>query len=122
MKTSKNSRTTTPEGTQPKPELTFPDSNTGSKSARISYQNWVAKYRPIKNPFNEASPYNGCLFENYGEILQRIGFQNSRIIWSLIDFGRKTRIVQGLQLVNSLGHFITEVKAPANRHFSIKAD
>jgi len=27
MKTSKNSRTTTPEGTQPKPELTFPDSN-----------------------------------------------------------------------------------------------
>jgi antirestriction protein ArdC len=36
MKTSKNSRTTTPEGTQPKPELTVPDSKRGSVYEQIT--------------------------------------------------------------------------------------
>jgi hypothetical protein len=38
MKTDKNSRTTTPEGTQPKPELTISDSNTNTENTPQSME------------------------------------------------------------------------------------
>ena len=54
MKTSKNSRTTTPEGTQPKPELTVPDnshSNAHSGGIKFSPGEIVA----TTNAMNEIS-------------------------------------------------------------------
>jgi len=122
MKTSKNSRTTTPSGTQPKPELTVPDTNTASKRTRITYEKWCVKYRPVKNPFNGNASFDGYMFETYGQELWFINDQPPCKIWTLLDCDGKMRICEGKHFVNRIGYFITGVAAPASRWFSIKAD
>jgi hypothetical protein len=92
------------------------------KPARISYVKWLAKYRPVANPLDSKPSFDGCMFETYGEELRFVCAQHPRSIWTLLDCDGKMRIAEGLHYVNRLGYFITEVAAPENRHFSIKAD
>ena len=120
MKTDKNSRTTTPEGTQPKPELTVPDSKTASKTAHITYEKWWDEYRPIKNHIAPNAPFDGCMFETYGAELEFVCASNSKHVWTLVDCDGKLWICEGLHYVNRMGYFVTEVPAPANKIFNIK--
>ena len=92
------------------------------KPARITYESWLAKYRPIKNPFDKKASFDGSMFETYGDDLKFVCSQNSHVIWTLIESEGKIRLCNGLRFVNRLGYFITEVEAPLNRTFSIKAD
>ena len=72
MKTDKNSRThSTTSGTLSHPdEQAVSDSNhvkvTLKKNARISYEKWLAKYRPITNHLDTDAAFDGCMFETFG--------------------------------------------------------
>jgi len=92
------------------------------KPARISYENWFGKYRPIVNPLASNASFDGCMFETYDEELRFVCAQHPRTIWTLLDCDGKMRIAEGLHYVNRMGFFVTEVEAPAHRYFSIKAD
>ena len=99
------------------------DSNEFSKKpARISYEKWFEKYRPIVNPLGSNASFDGCMFETYDEELRFVCAQHPRTIWTLLDCDGKMRIAEGLHCVNRMGIFVTEVEAPAHRYFSIKAD
>jgi len=93
-----------------------------STPARIPYDKWLEKYRPIKNPFDKAAPYDGCMFETYDADRPFVCCQHPRKIWTLVQCENEHRIYQGFHYVNRLGHFVTEVEAPANCSLSINAD
>ena len=90
--------------------------------ARITYERWLLKYRPIKNPFDSNASFDGCMFETYGADLQFVCAQHPYKIWTLVERDGKVRICERLHFVNRLGYFVTEVAAPEDRYFSIKAD
>lgn len=98
------------------------DTNPRSKPARINYEKWLAKYRPLKNHFDTNASYDGCLFETYGNEVEFVKGCHLEHVWTLVDCNGKARILEGFHSINRLGYFITEVEAPENRKFAIKAD
>jgi len=126
MKTDKNSRTIHPVRDSAQPEQAFPDTNQSTpavpKQERISYERWLAKYRPIKNHLDTNASFDGWMFETFGREVEFVRTQQAERIWTLVDCDGKSFICEGFHYVNRLGYFITEVAAPANRIFSIKAD
>ena len=127
MKTDKNSRTQSTSGTDTHPEQAFPSrQHTRAalpKRARISYEKWLEKYHPVKNPFAADAPYDGCMFEIYGVDFEFVRRQPLEKIWTLLDDGdRNQAIYAGCHYVDRIGYFVTEVPCPSNRFFCIRAD
>ena len=127
MKTDKNSRTTITSGTDTHPEQAFPSRQhtqaVSPKRARISYEKWLEKYRPVKNSFAADAPYDGYMFEIYGTDFEFVRRQPAEKIWTLIDDGdRNQAIYSGCHYVDRIGYFVTEVPYPSNRIFCIRAD
>jgi hypothetical protein len=128
MKTNKNSKTAnTREGhlSQSELERAVPTTNSNGTLktlTRISYEHWLLKYQPIMNLIDSNAPFDGYMFETYGADLQFVCAQHPRKIWTLLDCDGKIRICEGMHYVNRLGYFVTEVAAPEDRYFSIKAD
>ena len=128
MKTDKNSRTqSTTSGALSHPELAIPDSILAlipppPKHARISYEKWLVKYRPIQNHLDKTAPYGRRLFGIRGKDLKFVRTQPYSKIWTLVEQDGKIVIRENFRWVNRLGYFITEVAAPQDRYFSIKAD
>lgn len=51
---------------------------------KLTYEQWVEKYNPLKNHFTDA-PYEGFAFETFGEELEFVKkFQNC-FIWTAIS-------------------------------------
>ena len=126
MKTDKNSRTHTTSGTDTHPEQAVPDSNPTQaalpKRERISYEKWLVKYRPIKNPFHPCAPYEGRLFVPHGADFEFVRKHPLENIWTLVDDGdRNLFICEGCFPMDFSGYFVTEIAAPANRIFRVKA-
>ena len=71
----------------------------------IDYEEWLDKYRPIKNTFGDA-PQD---FETFGEDWETIKNTDPRYIWTWIDGGDYSLIVNGVGWVNRLVYYITEV-------------
>lgn len=126
MKTDKNSRThLTTSGTPSQPEQAVPDSHQTKarlKYSRISYENWLVKYRPIKNHFDANAADGGCMFETYGAEFEFIRQQPADKIWTLVEDEEKLFVCEGFHYINRLGYYITEVPAPADFIFIIRAD
>jgi len=126
MKTDKNSRTQSTSGTDTHPEQAFPSrQHTRAalpKRARISYEKWLEKYHPVKNPFDTNAPYDGCMFETFGKEVEFVRSQPNEKVWTLAECDGRTFICEGFHFVNRIGYFITEVSYPSNFIFCIKAD
>jgi len=67
-------------------------------------------YKPIKNPLNANAPYDGCMFETYGQELGFVMSQDTNKTWTIVE-GDNGNIfyMAGYHLVNRLGYFVTEV-------------
>lgn len=61
-------------------------------------------YEPIDNPFQEESQ----LFETFGKELSYVLDQEEQYIWTQIDGDDGIYIVNGYQLVNRIGYYITK--------------
>jgi len=76
----------------------------------ISIESWSDKYRPLKNTLVSDAPFNGCMFETFGEELELIAmYMNNRQIWTLVngDDGNDY-VIPGYHYVNRIGYFLTE--------------
>jgi hypothetical protein len=128
MKTDKNSRThSTTSGTLSHPdEQAVSDSNHAKvpliKNVRMSYEKWLAKYCPITNHLDTNAAFDGCMFETFGLEIEFVRAQPASKVWTLVECDGKAFICEGYHFVNRLGYFVTEVAAPQDRNFSIKAD
>lgn len=81
-----------------------------TQSAAMSFEQWVEAYKPIKNTFNELAPYDGTMFETFGNELQYVKKADERKVWTLIE-GEENEwiLVNGFHYVNRIGYAITEV-------------
>lgn len=78
----------------------------------MTFEDWKKTYRPIKNHLRESAPYDGCMFETFGEEKDYI-FKvacgpryDTRRVWTLFD---DDTIANGYWRINRLGYFVTEV-------------
>jgi hypothetical protein len=74
----------------------------------VALDDWEAKYRPINNPINDTSGWNGKMFDTYGKELAYVLNQKPENIWTWWDTDSGSEIVAGYHLVNRIGYFITE--------------
>jgi len=74
-----------------------------------TFDEWVEKYKPIKNRFEETS-FEGCSFD-YSEDDQWefVKKQNPSNIWTMIDSDDFFVIIPGCHWVNRESYFITEI-------------
>lgn len=78
----------------------------------ITYEKFVETYKPIKNHIIQDAPYNGCMFETYGNQLKYIkeSGHTDKHVWTLLECeNEEFWIVPGYHIINRLGYFITEI-------------
>jgi len=116
MNTDKNSQST-PSGTPAQPEQTVSDSHQHRPTpGQLAYDEWRAKYRPIKNSMDDGADYDGCLFRPHGPEYSYVRTCPLCYIWTLSDMcGCHSTIVSGAFEFDVTGYFITEVPSPDGR-------
>jgi hypothetical protein len=77
---------------------------------KITFEEFVEKYVPIKNHIDTNASYDGMAFETYGEELEFVKKQNPANIWTVVDSdsGNYPIITNGFHYVNRLSYIITE--------------
>ena len=78
------------------------------------WDEFVKKYRPVKNHLNGNAPYDGFIFETYGEEYKyveciSVNPKTSDKIWTICEEDGATFIQAGWHFVNRLGYIITEI-------------
>lgn len=77
-----------------------------------------AQYKPVKNRITEDAPFDGCMFETYGQDMIHVLEVHEvypHFIWTIIDTDNGLSITSGYHYVNRLGYLITEL--PADEDF-----
>lgn len=75
-----------------------------SEVIKINEEEFENKYRPIKNPHNKNSGWNGCLFETYGVEYNFVKNQSASHIWTLLSNGT---LVSGHHFADRVGYVVT---------------
>lgn len=76
---------------------------------KINYEEFQEQYKPIKNPFVQDAPYDGCMFETHGIEVAYVREQDNKKIWTLVDAENENQyVIPGFNIVNRFGHFICE--------------
>ena len=79
-------------------------------NVQLTFDDFMSKYHPVKNPLNSGRGMDDCQFETYDEDLQYVRtFPDQSKVWTLIDnndgwFG----ISAGFHTINRMGFLITE--------------
>lgn len=114
---------------------------------KISWEDFVKTYQPIKNPLVQDASYDGYAFETYGleeQMVRDAHKVNPDVIWTVLcenedepEFEQDEDgddiipddyeplplpIESGLAYVNRLCYFITKVPCPADTHISVIDD
>jgi len=81
---------------------------------QISFEDWIEKYKPIRNPFNEKQTGDDEDFEiNWSSLEENDLLDDNKgenRIWTLIQGDRDSLwLVSGYHRVNRLHHYITEM-------------
>lgn len=79
------------------------------------YEDFVKKYKPVKNHLDPHAGFDGCLFETFGEEIEFVRRSNYRKTWTLLG-NDDLHVVPGYHWVNRMGHFITEVPYDEDEH------
>jgi len=82
-------------------------------SETMTYEQWVAKFKPTYNHLVRDASFEGMMFETYGNeldfVLQVVNKGGKLLVWTYIDGDNGTYIVEGYRLVNRIGYFICDV-------------
>jgi hypothetical protein len=74
----------------------------------LKWDEWEAKFKPILNPLNPEGPFDGFMFETYGEELEFLSNYVPSCIWTLVeDDDGDIVVVSGWHFVNRLGYIVT---------------
>ena len=74
-----------------------------------TYDEWVEKYNPVKNDFEETGSFEGCTFDYTEEDqLNFLKKQNPANIWTMVYAEDSYVIIPGFHWVNRDSYFVTE--------------
>lgn len=89
---------------------------------KLTEDQWIEEYKPVQNPLVDDAPWDGCMFETYGEELEYVRTAFPDKIWTLVEAEGKQYIVEGFHYVNRLGYFITSKAAIPNEQYEIEIE
>lgn len=92
------------------------------KQMLISFDEWVERFKPVKNAIKPTEVYDGFMFETYGAEHDVVAKAEQNNIWTLLDSDDGQQIDSGYARVNRMGYFITEVPAPPGVFMSVIDD
>ena len=74
-----------------------------------TFDEWVEKYKPIKNEFEEYGSFDGCVFD-YSEDDQWefVKKHNPENIWTLVNYDETFMVISGCHWVNRESYLVTE--------------
>ena len=74
-----------------------------------TFDEWVEKYNPVKNKFEETGSFDGCTFdyteEDQWEFVKK---QNPENVWTMVWAEDSYAIIPGFHWVNRDSYFVTE--------------
>jgi len=74
-----------------------------------TFEEFIEKYKPLKNTLVSGAPIDGFMFETYDNEVEFVKKQNNKNIFTLVDCDdSKLHIIPGFHYVNRLGYFITK--------------
>lgn len=79
---------------------------------KLTFEKWVKQYRPLSNHLVPDAPYDGLMFETYGNELEFVrNHMNTdpRKIWTQVEVDDKMYILSGFHYVNRFGYYVTEI-------------
>ncbi|WP_420419645.1 hypothetical protein [Pacificispira sp.] len=72
---------------------------------------WAKTYRPVRNGHRPDAPFDGLMFETFGDELETILAATPGCVWTLVEGDDDTVVVvSGFHVVNRLGYFLTEFR------------
>ena len=77
----------------------------------MTIEEWDEEFCPMVNPFDTNASFGGTMFETYDKELGFVLGVNScepNKVWTYVDGDGGTYLVDGYQLVNRIGYFITQ--------------
>lgn len=93
------------------------------KEEIMSYEDWVYKYKPIRNPFNEKQTGEDEDFQIHWHTLEENDLlddnKGENRIWTMVEGERDSIwLMSGYHRVNRLHHLITEI--PYEKEFQLE--
>lgn len=74
------------------------------------YEVWLQTYKPVTNKLEPEGPFDGFMFETYGDELQLVRNADPSHVWTYVTGDdNEDVIVAGYHHVNRIGYFITEL-------------
>ena len=76
----------------------------------ITFEEFIEKYRPLKNHLVEDAPFGGYMYETVGkEIDYILPLRNKDTVWTVIEDDGYMYIIPGYHWINRIGYILTEV-------------
>lgn len=92
------------------------------KLIKMTYDEFIEKYKPIQNTITNRDEFNGWMFETYGEddeYIRKVAQEKPNTVWTIYDDDTMTN---GWHYVNRFAYFITEVPFEDNVVIEIDFD
>jgi hypothetical protein len=88
----------------------------------ISDEQFGERFAPVKNHLNPHAPFDGCMFETFGEEWEFIRTQDPALIWTVIDCDGTMTIESGCHFVNRLGYLVASKRRTDKDTYSVSDD
>lgn len=85
----------------------------------LSWEQFVDRFKPIKNPYTDSDAHDGTMFETFGKELEFVKKQPNEKVWTFLAEDDVTWISEGYHFVNRIGYFVTEVPAAPGAVYEI---
>jgi hypothetical protein len=74
----------------------------------IKWEEWVNRFKPIKNHIDSNASMDGFMFETFGKEMEAVQLAQPECVWTLRESDGVEYIVSGHRQVDRVGYFITE--------------
>jgi hypothetical protein len=82
----------------------------------ITWKEYVEQYQPIKNHLVTDAPFDGYMYETFGEEVEYVlSLRNTRNVWAIIEDDGYKYVIPGYYYIAPLGYIITEKPWENNR-------
>lgn len=100
--------------------------DTAGQPGEMTWEQFEARHKPIRNHLDGNASLDGAMFETYGPELDFVMARcdaNPFTVWTYMDDGEGgTFIGDGFQYVNRIGYLVTEVPAAEGVEYVVDHD
>jgi hypothetical protein len=92
---------------------------------KLTLEEFTTRFRPLANIINGDAPWNGMMYETFGEELAHVkalAQSEPNRIWTILDCDGQSVVTNGFQLVNRSGYIICMLPTVAGDLFEVLDD